>query len=216
MISAKRFLTKTKNLICYGFLTTLISFLSLLPVSMALTLEITNPDSGLVLSTDSITGNIDFGTVDTFGINQGNTEFVDGIFFTGSSNVLLNSVSSGAGSGSVYIIGTGLAKGAMKLTALDLSGGSADLSVSNSGDFNIYLSKSDTLWAAGTILNDSDHPVIAPDNNDVILKGSGGIFSDSSFNDSDAELTIDLAIKVPMGSSVGIKSNILTFTLVSN
>jgi hypothetical protein len=199
-------------LLSSGFL-----LLSLFSAKAEGTLEVINSATGLVLSTETTDGILDFGSMDALGMNKGNTALVDGVFFVNSSNELVPSrETADLTAGAFYVMGADTGSSAIQITAQNLEPESAsDLLMSSTGEMEIYISKSTTPWEDGAMLDDSMHPLLPDNNFSVVIKGNQGILDTEPVTDTDSIIDIDLGVKVLLENPQGATSSVITFTLVS-
>jgi hypothetical protein len=205
------------NRYIYHFLISFsILFLSFFSAKAEGTLEVMD-SNGMVLSTETNDGILDFGNIDAMGLSQGNPGAVDGVFNIDASNQLVPALDAyDPFSGALYVIGASTSGWAMEINAQDLgSESSSDLMMSSTGELEIYISKSNTPWVAGVTLDDNEHPLLPDNDYSVVIKGNGGLLDPDPVTETGTAIKIDLGVKLLLENTPGSIADTITFTLIS-
>ncbi len=194
----------------------LTALLSSAQVALAIGIQINDPISGQNWASESITANIQLGSLNALGLRSEELPpQVDAIYALLANGLLADPRQlSKPAPAIMYILGSHPNQAAITIQATDLGEQEATLFVSYRGDLPIYLSDSHTDWQPGTFLNGSQHILIPNDGTDVALAGSGGHLRSQGFAEGDPPLALDIAFKVSLQEPPGPKSGSLTFTLL--
>lgn len=180
-----------------------------------ISIELRDPLSNQPLANMLVSGQLSLGELGLFSPAQPLNPAIDGVFWLNRAEILQRPDTPGIPAGILYVLGASPGRGGLNLSVSDLGDTPVEVYVSYVGDLQPYLSEAQAAWLPGTPLNGGQYLRLPVDGAQIPLRGVGGQLSDAPLSQADAQLNLDLAIRVDREEPAGNKSGLLTFTLVS-